>query len=124
MKRKQFVKGVNQIAQEGAIQIFQEHEAGYAEIIVGVVGTLQFDVLKFRLKNEYGCDIRLEPLPYESIRWIKDKETDMNKLKGVSEVKKVRDMKGNPLLLFKNEWSIRFVLERNEGLELIEFDRD
>ena len=48
----------------------------------------------------------------------------MNKLKGVSEVKKVRDMKGNPLLLFKNEWSIRFVLERNEGLELIEFDRD
>ena len=86
-----------------------------------VVGTLQFDVLKFRLKNEYGCDIRLEPLPYESIRWIKDKETDMNKLKGVSEVKKVRDMKGNPLLLFKNEWSIRFVLERNEGLELSEF---
>ena len=54
MKRKQFVKGVEQIAQEGAIQIFQEHEAGFAEIIVGVVGTLQFDVLKYRLENEYN----------------------------------------------------------------------
>ena len=59
MKRKQFVKGVEQIAQEGAIQIFQEHEAGFAEIIVGVVGTLQFDVLKYRLENEYNCDCLL-----------------------------------------------------------------
>ena len=88
MKRKQFVKGVEQIAQEGAIQIFQEHEAGFAEIIVGVVGTLQFDVLKYRLENEYNCEIRLEPLPYQAIRWIKDRNTDMNKLRGVSEVKK------------------------------------
>ena len=52
MKRKQFVKGINQIAQEGAIQIFQEYNTGMEEIIVGVVGVLQFDVLKYRLKNE------------------------------------------------------------------------
>ena len=124
MKRKQFVKGVEQIAQEGAIQIFQEHEAGFAEIIVGVVGTLQFDVLKFRLENEYNCQIRLEPLPYQAIRWIKDRNTDMSKLRGVAEVKKVKDMKGNPLLLFKNEWGIQFVLDRNEGLELVEFSKE
>lgn len=124
MKRKQFVKGVEQIAQEGAIQIFQEHEAGFAEIIVGVVGTLQFDVLKFRLENEYNCQIRLEPLPYQAIRWIKDRDTDMSKLRGVAEVKKVKDMKGNPLLLFKNEWGIQFVLDRNEGLELVEFSKE
>ena len=124
MKRKQFIKGVNQIAQEGAIQIFQEHEAGFAEIIVGVVGTLQFDVLKYRLENEYNCEIRLEPLPYQAIRWIKDRNTDMNKLRGVSEVKKVKDMRGNPLLLFKNEWGIQFVLDRNEGLELVEFSKE
>ena len=124
MKRKQFVKGVEQIAQEGAIQIFQEHEAGFAEIIVGVVGTLQFDVLKYRLENEYNCEIRLEPLPYQAIRWIKDRDTDMNKLRGVSEVKKVKDMRGNPLLLFKNEWGIQFVLDRNEGLELVEFSKE
>ena len=65
MKRKQFVKGVNQIAQEGAIQIFQEYMGGMEEIIVGVVGVLQFDVLKYRLENEYNVDIRLENLPYE-----------------------------------------------------------
>ena len=60
MKRKQFVKGINQIAQEGAIQIFQEFNTGMEEIIVGVVGVLQFDVLKYRLENEYNVDIRLE----------------------------------------------------------------
>lgn len=59
MKRKQFVKGINQIAQEGAIQIFQEIMGGMEEIIVGVVGVLQFDVLKFRLESEYNVDIRL-----------------------------------------------------------------
>ncbi len=53
MKRKQFVKGITQIAQEGAIQIFQEYTAGMEEIIVGVVGVLQFEVLKYRLENEY-----------------------------------------------------------------------
>ena len=65
MKRKQFIKGINQIAQEGAIQIFQEFNTGMEEIIVGVVGVLQFDVLKFRLESEYNVEIRLEPLPYE-----------------------------------------------------------
>ena len=59
MKRKQFIKGINQIAQEGAIQIFQEFNTGMEEIIVGVVGVLQFDVLKYRLENEYKVDIRL-----------------------------------------------------------------
>ena len=74
MKRKQFVKGINQIAQEGAIQIFQEFNTGMEEIIVGVVGVLQFDVLKYRLENEYNVEIRLETLPYEHIRWIANKE--------------------------------------------------
>ncbi len=63
MKRKQFVKGITQIAQEGAIQIFQEYNTGMEEIIVGVVGVLQFDVLKYRLENEYNVDIRLDTLP-------------------------------------------------------------
>lgn len=123
MKRKQFIKGINQIAQEGAIQIFQEYHTGMEEIIVGVVGVLQFDVLKFRLENEYNCEIRMETLPYTDIRWIKDKNMDMDKLKGVSDVKKVKDLKGNPLLLFSNQWTIRMVLERNEGLELLEFSK-
>ena len=124
MKRKQFVKGITQIAQEGAIQIFQEFSAGMSEIIVGVVGVLQFDVLKYRLENEYGCEIRLEALPYEYIRWVGDPSTDVTKLKRMNNVKAVKDMKGNPLLLFVNEWMIRMVLEDNEGLELLEFKKN
>ncbi len=95
-----------------------------AERIVGVVGVLQFDVLKYRLENEYGCEIRLEPLPYNYIRWIKNPEFDLNKLKRANDIKKVKDMKDNPLLLFVNEWNIRICLENNEGLELEEFRRN
>ena len=125
MKRKQFVKGVNQIAQEGAIQIFQEYKGGMEEIIVGVVGVLQFDVLKFRLENEYNVDIRLENLPYEHIRWIENKEeVDMDRLTGTSDMKKIMDLKGNPLLLFVNAWSVGMTLDRNEGLKLSEFGRN
>ena len=121
MKRKQFVKGINQIAQEGAIQIFQEFNTGMEEIIVGVVGVLQFEVLKYRLENEYNVEIRMENLPYEYIRWIENKDIDLNKLMGTSDMKKVKDLKGNPLLLWVNEWSIRMTQERNEGLVLTEF---
>lgn len=123
MKRKQFVKGINQIAQEGAIQIFQEYNTGMEEIIVGVVGVLQFDVLKYRLENEYNVEIRLETLPYEHIRWIENDEIDMDKLTGTSDMKKIKDLKDRPLLLFVHEWSIRMTQERNEGLILSEFGR-
>lgn len=123
MKRKQFVKGITQIAQEGAIQIFQEFNTGMEEIIVGVVGVLQFDVLKYRLENEYNVQIRMENLPYEHIRWIENKEIDMGKLVGTSDMKKIKDLKGNLLLLFVNSWSIGMTLERNEGLILSEFGR-
>ncbi len=121
MKRKQFVKGINQIAQEGAIQIFQEYNTGLEEIIVGVVGVLQFDVLKYRLENEYNVEIRLEPLPYEHIRWITSTDTDLDRIVGTSDMKKVKDLKGNPLLLFINAWSVGMTLDRNKGLELSEF---
>ena len=124
MKRKQFVKGITQIAQEGAIQIFQEFNTGMEEIIVGVVGVLQFDVLKYRLENEYNVEIRLENLPYEYIRWIENKEIDLDKLTGTSDMKKIKDLKGNPLLLFVNQWSIGMTVERNNGLILSEFGRN
>ena len=123
MKRKQFVKGINQIAQEGAIQIFQELSAGMEEIIVGVVGVLQFDVLKYRLKNEYNVEIILENLPYEHIRWIENQPVDLDGITGTSDMKKIMDLKGRPLLLFINSWSPGMVLDRNPGLLLSEFGR-
>lgn len=125
MKRKQFIKGISQIAQEGAIQIFQEYNTGMEEIIVGVVGVLQFEVLEYRLKNEYNVDIKLETLPYEHIRWIENpQEVDVNRIVGTSDMKKIKDLKGNPLLVFANSWSVNMVLERNEGLKLSEFGRN
>ena len=125
MKRKQFVKGITQIAQEGAIQIFMEYNSGMEEIIVGVVGVLQFEVLKYRLENEYNVDIILENLPYEHIRWIANKEeVDVSKITGTSDMKRITDIKGNPLLLFVNSWSVGMVLDRNEGLVLTEFSKD
>lgn len=124
MKRKQFVKGITQIAHEGAIQIFQELFGNMEEIIVGVVGVLQFDVLKFRLENEYNVEIRLENLPYEHIRWIANKDkVDVDSITGTSDMKKVTDLKGNPLLLFVNPWSVGMTQDRNPDLILTEFSK-
>ena len=124
MKRKQFVKGMEQIAQEGAIQIFQEIGAGMEEIIVGVVGSLQFDVFQYRMENEYNVDITMQTLPYSYIRWIDNEEIDLKKLNLTSDTRKVQDMKGRYLLLFANQWSINWALEHNEGLQLSEFSRN
>ena len=121
MKRKQFIKGITQIAQEGAIQIFQEFNTGMEEIIVGVVGVLQFDVLLYRLKNEYNVEVKLEQLPYEHIRWVNNTDIDVEKINGTSDMKRIKDLKDRPLLLFVNSWSVGMVLDRNPGLQLSEF---
>jgi len=124
MKRKQFVKGIEQIAQEGAIQIFQEFNTGMEEIIVGVVGELQFEVLLYRLENEYNVEVKLEKLPYEYIRWIENKEeVDVARIQGTSDMKRIKDLKDQPLLLFVNSWSVGMVEERNPDLKLSEFGR-
>ena len=124
LKRKQFVKGMTQIAQEGAIQIFHEPESGMERVIVGVVGVLQFEVLEYRLKNEYNVDIRRRPLSYEHIRWIKNKDIDIKSLNITSDTKWVQDVKNNNLLIFTSEWNINWALEKNEGLILEEFSKE
>ena len=121
MKRKQFVKGVTQIAQEGAIQIFHEPNSGMEEVIVGAVGVLQFEVLEYRLKNEYNIDIRRRDLSYSYIRWITSEDTDPTALNLASDTKWVQDFRGHNLLIFNNEWSIRWAEQKNPGLTLAEF---
>ena len=123
LKRKQFVKGTTQIAQEGAIQIFHEPDSGMEEVIVGVVGVLQLEVFEYRMKNEYNVDLFKEGLPYSYIRWIDNRDIDPKTLKLSSDTKLVKDFRDNYLLLFTSEWNIRWALERNEGLELSEFNR-
>ncbi|MCD7771467.1 MAG: peptide chain release factor 3 [Oscillospiraceae bacterium] len=126
MKRKQFVKGATQIAQEGAVQIFREPDTGMEEVIVGVVGMLQFDVFEHRMRTEYGVELISESLPYQYIRWIDmdDGNIDPKKLNLSSDTRIVEDFHGNPLLLFTSEWNIRWALEKNEGLKLREFSRN
>ena len=123
MKRKQFVKGMEQIAQEGAIQIFRDLGSGMEEVIVGVVGVLQLEVLEYRLKNEYNVDIRMQSLPYEHLRWILNDpdELDIKHLDLTSATRAIEDMKGNPLLLFGSPWSINWAEQHNEALKLSEF---
>lgn len=124
MKRKQFVKGTTQIAQEGAIQIFHEPFSGMEEVIVGVVGVLQFEVFEHRMKNEYNVDIIREGLPYQYIRWVSKSPVPVQELKLSSDTKIVQDFHDNYLLIFTSEWNIRWALEKNEGLELAEFHKE
>lgn len=124
LKRKQFVKGVEQIAQEGAIQIFHEPNTGMERVIVGVVGVLQFEVLEYRLKNEYKVDVIRNNLPYQYIRWVRNKDIDIKSLNLTSDTKWVQDFKGNNLLIFTSEWNINWALEKNEGLILEDFSEN
>ena len=84
---------------------------------------LQFDVLKYRLKNEYNVEIIDIRIAYEHIRWIENEGVDLDHISGTSDMKKIKDLKDRPLLLFVHEWSIRMTQERNEGLKLSEFGR-
>ena len=124
MKRKQFEKGIMQIAQEGAIQIFHEPYTGVEEVIVGVVGVLQFEVLEYRLRTEYGVEIRRRSMPYELVRWVDNEDIRIQDLNLTSDTKWVQDFKGNNLLLFTSDWCINWALQKNEGLRLREFNRD
>ena len=124
MKRKQFEKGIEQIAQEGAIQIFHEPHTGYEEVIVGVVGILQFEVLEYRLKTEYSTEIRRRDMPYEVIRWIENEDIDIPSLNLTSDTKWVQDFRGNNLLLFTAQWNVQWALDKNPQLRLREFSEN
>ena len=120
LKRKQFVKGITQIAQEGAIQIFKMPDSGFEDVVVGVVGTLQFDVFEYRMKNEYGVDLRMEGLPYEEIRLIDSYPGDLTDMNLGSDAELLEDYKGRNLLVFTSYWAIDFTCRRNPGLQVSE----
>ena len=121
MKRKQFIKGVTEIAQEGAIQVFKELHIGIEEIIVGVVGVLQLEVLEYRLKNEYGVEVKMERLPFRFIRWVEELPSGMDSMEDLnltSDTRKVKDLRDREILIFQSEWGISWALEHNKGLVL------
>jgi peptide chain release factor 3 len=122
MKRKQFLKGIEQIAEEGAIQIYKQPDIGTETYIVGVVGVLQLEVLEYRLKNEYNVEIRQNNLNYRYARWIVPGENgkipDPKELSITSTTMLVLDQDEMPVLLFESDWAIDWALDRNKGLKL------
>ncbi|CEO08495.1 peptide chain release factor 3 [Paraclostridium sordellii] len=120
LKRKQFVKGLTQLAEEGAIQVYRQPNGGMEELIIGVVGVLQFEVLEYRLNQEYNVEILMNPLSYRYVRWIENDLSKFGKLSMTMDTLLVEDKNRNPVLLLENEWTIRHLLERNEGLLLRE----
>lgn len=120
MKRKQFIKGIEQLSEEGAIQVYKQIDIGVEELIIGAVGILQFDVLEYRLKGEYGVDIKLQVLPFKYARWVNKDFADLSNLNLTSTTKITRDANDRPVLLFENEWSIRWAAEKNKGLEFFD----
>ena len=118
MKRKQFIKGTEQIAQEGAIQIFKIPGAGLEEVIVGVVGTLQFDVFEYRMKNEYNVDLRMSSLPYDHLRLIESMDCHPDEIVLCTGAAVLQDFRERYLLAFDGEWSIGFLTKHNPGLVL------
>ena len=118
MKRKQFIKGVTQLAQEGAIQIFKENNIGIEEVIVGVVGQLQLEVLAHRLRSEYNVELTVNNLPYRYVRWILNTDIDPKAVRLSSSCRLAVDNNSRPVILFENEWSMRWATENNKGLLL------
>ena len=112
MKRKQFLKGMTQLAQEGAVQIY-ENLGSMESYIVGAVGQLQFEVLEYRLKHEYGVDLEMNRLPYTVARWIQDNGNDYKDLKNIDSAMIVKDHKQRVVLLITNEWQANWIVERN-----------
>ncbi|SKC89890.1 peptide chain release factor 3 [Maledivibacter halophilus] len=113
LKRKHFLKGIKQLAEEGTIQVYKKPHTGMEELIIGVVGVLQFEVLEYRLKNEYGVDLLNERLPFHYIRWVEMDNFDPSTFSITMDTMIVEDMNEKPVLLFQNEWSINKVAERN-----------
>lgn len=117
LKHKQYQKGLDQLTEEGTIQIFQSTGV-FDETILGVVGQLQFEVFEYRMKNEYGVDVQLHRMQYQFARWIHDDKLDPSKFRINSQL--VQDKKGNFVVLFENEYALRTSIEKNPTAQFME----
>lgn len=117
LKRKTLQKGVQQLAEEGTIQLLYDPIVGKQDPLVGVVGELQFDVLLFRLNDEYQLDVRLDRLPYSVARWPVNKEGKPvgQDLKGGARL--FRDESDRPVVLVEKEWDLNWLKKENPDVE-------
>ena len=118
MRRKQLKKGLEELADEGAVLLLFEGDENDAEPILGTVGPLQFDVVSHRLRTEYGAEPRYDRLPYAYARWIGGTfdPADFRRREGMSLVK---DIEARPLLLFSTDWMMNRMMEKHPDLAFI-----
>lgn len=113
-KRKSFDKGILQLVDEGAVQLL--HQDG--ELIFAAVGQLQFEVMQYRLKDEYGVDTTFTPLSYQCSAWIKG---DIKTYVKPTNALLATDREGRPMVLFNSQWEKQYSIKQNPGHELIDF---
>ncbi|WDF51747.1 peptide chain release factor 3 [Paenibacillus sp. KACC 21273] len=116
LKHKQYQKGIDQLTEEGTIQVF--NTVSFDETILGVVGQLQFEVFEYRMKNEYGVDVQLQRMPFQFARWIITDKVDASKFRINSTL--VKDKKGNHVVLFENEYAMRTAIDKNPDAQFLE----
>jgi peptide chain release factor 3 len=116
LRRKHLDKGLRQLSEEGAAQVFYATTHSGPEPLVGAVGRLQFDVLLSRLDNEYGVTAQLDNLPYRFARWVTGPEADIRQVGNAPGRTLVYDARQHPLILFDSEWTMRQSEERNAAL--------
>jgi peptide chain release factor 3 len=117
-KFKQFQKGVTELREEGAVQIMYSADESKRDPILAAVGQLQFEVVQFRLQNEYGAETLLEPLPYSVARWVVAGWPALEKVGRLFNTVTVKDSWNRPVLLFRNEWNVNQVQADHPELEL------
>lgn len=114
MKQKHFHKGIHQLVQEGAIQLFKTVKTG--EYLLGAVGQLQFEVFEHRMKNEYNVDVVLESMGSRIARWIEDDEINENLSSSRSLL--VTDRYDHKVFLFENDFAMRWFREKHPDIRL------
>ncbi|AFY78216.1 peptide chain release factor 3 [Pleurocapsa sp. PCC 7327] len=117
-KFKQFQKGIQELREEGAVQIMYSMDDFKRDPILAAVGQLQFEVVQFRMQNEYGVETTIEPLPYNLARWVAGGWDAIEKAGRIFNTLTVKDNWGRPVLLFKNEWNLQQVKEDLPELQL------
>lgn len=115
-RRKQFAAGIQQLSEEGAIQVFYESESHLGEPILGAIGELQFDVVKYRLETEYNTEVSVRPLAFASARWIDPPQTDLTTLRLDRDSRIVLDSRRQPVVLFQSEWACNYYTKENSPI--------
>jgi peptide chain release factor 3 len=116
-RQKQFQKGLEQLEEEGAMQVFVVHDGLRSEPILAVVGELQFDVLQSRLETEYNVETTLTNLPYKLARWIDRDVDDVAKMSLPSRSRVATDRNGHAVVLFSSDWELEFAQKENPAVE-------